>query len=151
MRCPWFCTKLELVARRKWIPCSIHTRASLCGPADRHRSVELPEGCSLGWEGAVATASKVLAMGTAIPAEGKLPWRLSVSSPWSGSGHIPCGCCLLCYVTVFCCGHTSLPDLLGVKSSSLPFCQGNAFPRDVLGQDPWEAQCIQALSGWMEP
>lgn len=50
-----------------------------------------------------------------------------------------------------CCGHTSLPDLLGVKTSSLSFCQGNAFPRDVLGQGSWEAQCIQALSGRMEP
>lgn len=44
-----------------------------------------------------------------------------------------------------------MPDLLGVKTSSSPFQQGDAFPRDVLGQGPCEAQCIQALSGQMGP
>lgn len=49
-----------------------------------------------------------------------------------------------------CCGDI-LPDLLRVKTSSLPFPQREAFPRGVLGQDPCEAQCIQALSGQMGP
>lgn len=49
--------------------CSAQT--FVCGPADLHRLMALPEGCSLGWEGAIATATKVLAMGRVIPAEGK--------------------------------------------------------------------------------
>lgn len=126
------------------------------GPADSHRLVELPEGYSLGWEGAVATASKVLAMGGVIPAEGKaslevvceqsLEWVIS----WWKWPH-PLWVLLALLPDSLCCGHTSLPDVLGVKTSSLSFCQGNAFPRDVLGQGSWEAQCIQALSGRMEP
>lgn len=54
------------------------------GPADSHRLVELPEGYSLGWEGAVATASKVLAMGGAIPAEGKASLEVVCEQSLSG-------------------------------------------------------------------
>lgn len=68
MWCQWFwnwCLLPE--GNRKG--CSAPT--SLCGPPDLHSLMVLPEGCSLGWEGAVATATKVLAMGRVIPAEGE--------------------------------------------------------------------------------
>lgn len=56
--------KLVLVARRKW-------KGLLS--SDLHRAMALPEGCScsLGWVGAVATATKVLAVDRVIPAEDK--------------------------------------------------------------------------------
>lgn len=72
--------ELVLVARGKWKGL-LSSDICVCGPADLHSLMALPEGCSLGWEGAVATATKVLAMGRVIPAEGKA--CLKVACMWS--------------------------------------------------------------------
>lgn len=94
--------------------------------------------------------------GRAVPAEGKaslevvcehsLQWVIS----WCKWPHPLWGLLALLPASL-CCGHTSLPGLLEVKTSSWPFWQENAFGRDMVGQDPWEVQCIQALSGCVEP
>lgn len=105
------------------------------------------------WAGRELWQSKVLAMGRGIPAEGKASLEVvcEQSLEWVISWPHPLWVLLALLPDSLCCGQTSLPDLLGVKTSSSPFWQENAFPRDVLGQDPWQAQCIRALSGWMEP